>query len=490
MPPPGYLTAAGIESCLQYLANTYPTICQLIVMPEASHEGSSIRAIRIRGGASGNRRGVLFIGGVHAREIVNPDLLVSFALNLCKAYTSGTGLTFGGRSYGSSIVRLLVHTLDIFILPLVNPDGRVYVQSPTGDAFWRKNRNPNVGLPCRGADINRNYNLLWSSGIGTSASSCSEVFKGNNAFSEPETRNVRHLLDTYPNIMGMIDVHSYMQLVLYPWGDDDNQTTNPSMNFMNPAYNGMRGTAGDSIYREYMPQTDWDWFATTGNRVRDAIAAVRGRVYTVEQSILLYPTSGDSKDYAYSRHFVDATKRKVFAYVLETGTEFQPPYSEALNIISEVSSGLVEFCLACLCAFEEVVRSTALEAELEEARDFREHDMLATPAGRRYVRLLTDNSAEVTEVIQRDDEARKRAVELLQRVNEVVASRKDRRPKVFEASLIEEVERYLNEFSDKRSPSLKKAIQEVRRDLKHFRGKTVSEGLESASKEHENQARY
>jgi hypothetical protein len=262
------------------------------------------------------------------------------------------------------------------------------------------------------------------------------------------------------------------------------------MNFMNPVYNGMRGKAGDSIYREYVPQTDWDWFATTGNRVRDAIAAVRGRVYTVEQGILLYPTSGDSKDYAYSRHFVDATKRKVFAYVLETGTEFQPPYSEALNITSEVSSGLVEFCLACLCAFEEVVRSTALEGELEVARDFREHDMLATPAGRRYVRLLTDNSAEVTEVIQRDDEARMRAVELLQRVNEVVASRKGRRPKVFEASLIEEVERYLKEFSDKRSPSLKEAIQEVRRDLQHFRGKTVSEGLESASKEHENQARY
>jgi hypothetical protein len=39
----------------------------------------------------------------------------------------------------------------------------------------------------------------------------------------------------------------------------------------------------------------------------------------------------------------DATKRKVFAYTVETGTEFQPPYSEALNIISEVSSGLVEF---------------------------------------------------------------------------------------------------------------------------------------------------
>jgi hypothetical protein len=143
--------------------------------------------------------------------------------------------------------------------------------------------------------------------------------------------------------MAMIDVHSYLQLVLYPWGDDDNQSTDPSMNFTNPAYDGMRGTAGDSIYREYMPQTDEGWFATTGKRMKDAIAAVRGRVYTVEPSINLYPTSGTSKDYAYSRHFVDATKRKVFAYTVETGTEFQPPYSEALNIISEVSSGLVEF---------------------------------------------------------------------------------------------------------------------------------------------------
>jgi murein tripeptide amidase MpaA len=238
---------------------------------------------------------------------------------------------------------MLVDTLDIFILPLVNPDGRVYVQSPTGDAFWRKNRNPDTGLPCQGIDLNRNYDCLWSSGIGTSADSCSDAFRGSNAFSEPETRNVRHLLDDYPHITGMIDVHSFLELVLYPWGDDDNQSTDPSMNFTNPAYDGIRGTAGDSIYRDYMPQTDDDWFATTGEKIKDAIAAVRGRVYTVLPSINLYPTSGTSENYAYSRHFVGATKRKVFAYTVETGTEFQPPYSEALNIISEVSSGLVEF---------------------------------------------------------------------------------------------------------------------------------------------------
>src|SRR5262249_3951659 len=168
----------------------------------------------------------------------------------------------------------------------------------------------------------------------------------SGAFSEPETRNVRSLLDSYPNIECMIDVHSFSELVLHPWGDDENQTADPAQNFMNAAYNGLRGTVGDAVYKEDIPQADRDWFVTTGNRVRDAVATVRGRVYTVEQGVLLYPTSGTAHDYAYSRHFVDVTKRRVYAYTLETGQQFQPPYSEALNIITEVSAGLIEFCVA------------------------------------------------------------------------------------------------------------------------------------------------
>jgi murein tripeptide amidase MpaA len=343
MPPAGYLTVDGINACLHFLTSTYPSICQPITLPEASHEGRVISAVKLASAAGANRRGVLLIGGVHAREIVNPDMLLALALNLCRAYTSGTGLSYGPKAFSAATIRSLIDRLDIFILPLVNPDGRAYVQSPTGDAFWRKNRSPNPGQPCRGVDINRNYDFLWPSGIGTSANSCSEVFKGANAFSEPETRNVRYLLDQYAGIMGMVDVHSYSQLILSPWGDDLNQSADPSMNFRNPAYNGMRGTVGDS-YSEYIPAADANWFTTTGIRIRDAIAAVRGRMYTVEQGVLLYPTTGTSNDYAYSRHFVNASYRKVWAFVVETGLEFQPPYSEALNIISEVSAGLIEFC--------------------------------------------------------------------------------------------------------------------------------------------------
>ena len=457
MPPTGYLTAAGIEASLQHMATTYPAICQLIVLPEQSHEGRTIRAIKIAAASAGDRRGILFIGGVHAREIVNPDLLVSFALKLLQAYTANTDLTFGPTTYPATTVQLLVNRLDIVICPLANPDGRVYVQSPTGDAFWRKNRSPNPGQPCRGVDINRNYDFLWSSGIGTSANSCTDIFKGPSAFSEPETRNVCFLLDAHPNTMAIMDVHSYSQLVLYPWGDDNNQTTDPSMNFRNPAFDGLRGTPGDSLYREYIRQADADWFATTGTRVRDAIAGVRGRSYTVQQGVLLYPTSGTSNDYAYSRHLVDATKRKVFAYVLETGLEFQPPFAEALNIISEVSAGLVEFCLAALCAVDEIVQGTALAAQRDAMRQFRDTDLVATAAGKRYLRLLEEHSAEIAALVLADRAVHERVLALAQRVNDVVLSRTSSQPKVFETDLIAAIERELEAVSERAGPKLQRA---------------------------------
>src|SRR5712692_5235552 len=436
---PGYLSAAGIEACLQWLAATYPAICQLILLPELSVEGRTCRCVKIANGAGSDRHGVLFLGGVHAREIVNPDLLVNWALAVCDAYTRNVGLTFGGKSYAASDVQLMVNALDIFVFPLVNPDGRVYVQAPGGNAMWRKNRNPNPGLPRKGVDINRNYDLLWSSGIGTSSSSCSDVFKGPAAFSEPETRNVRSLVDNYPNIECFIDIHSYSEDILFPWGDDNDQTTDPNQNFQNPAFNGLRGTLGDAAYNEYIPSSDLDWYSRTGNRMRDAIAAVRGRVYTVMQSTGLYPTSGTSDDYAYSRNFVDTGKRKVYAYTVETGREFQPPYAEGLNIIAEVSAGLVEFCFACICVVQEAVRTTSLARNLERMRRFRDREMLATEAGRRYVRLLDSNSTELLGLVVTDKEFRRQVVDVLGRVVEALFPSRGQRPKPIRPEVIRSV---------------------------------------------------
>ena len=58
-----------------------------------------------------------------------------------------------------------------------------------------------------------------------------------------------------------LSYHSYSELVLYPWGDDQNQTTDPNQNFQNPAFDGQRGTPGNN-YKEYIP-ADVEYYAPT-----------------------------------------------------------------------------------------------------------------------------------------------------------------------------------------------------------------------------------
>lgn len=57
--------------------------------------------------------------------------------------------------------------------------------------MWRKNRANQPRNVCRGVDLNRKYDFFGPSKIGTS----SDVYKGAGGFSEPETRNVRWLID-------------------------------------------------------------------------------------------------------------------------------------------------------------------------------------------------------------------------------------------------------------------------------------------------------
>jgi murein tripeptide amidase MpaA len=492
MPPTGYLTANGIQVGVFYLALTYQPLAKLVGFPEQTAGGTSLLGLRIGGATGTARHGVLLIAGQHAREIVNPDLLLSLSTKLLQAYTGGTGLSFGPKSYSAADIKKIVDGLDLFVLPLVNPDGRAFVQSATGDPMWRKNRNPapTGTQPCSGADLNRNYDLLWSSGIGTSPSLCHyELYKGSSAFSEAETRNVRHLLDTQTNIGCMMDVHSYTQLVLYPWGDAVNQSTDTTMNFANPAWDGLRNASG-SGYAEYIDQADHNRFIATATAIKGAIAAVRGRQYTVKQSRNLYPTSGTSLDYAYSRHLVDPAKRKVYAYLIETATEFQPVYTEALSVIEEVSAGLMQFLLECVpppitCPLPAMVQATELAADLDEMRVFRD-EMTRTAAGRRYAELLEKHAEEILSLIAHDDRLLRSGLRILARVNAIVRSRTAKRPSTFPVALVAAADKVLDGFAERASPSLRAAIKEVRGDMKHFRGRSVIEGLTAASRARKN----
>jgi carboxypeptidase T len=449
----GYLSAAGVEAGIQHLAVTYPAFCQAIVLPETSVEGRTCHALKIASG-SGDRRGVLFLGGVHARELVNPDLLISFALYLAEAYHQGTGMVLGEMSFPPGFVKLIVENLDIVIFPLVNPDGRAYVQAPGGDPWWRKNRSFHPASGCYGVDINRNFDFLWPSGIGTSANPCDyQIYKGPNAFSEPETRNVRWLLDTHPNIMGMIDIHSYDNDMLYPWGDGTDQETSPTGN-------------------DYMPQADLDWYTSVGHSVESAIQAARGTVYTVKQSIQLYPTSGTSQDYAYSRSFVNSKQTRVYAYTLETGTEFQPPFPQATDIMVEVAAGLVQFCVECVCAVTGLAGDTALAERLDPLRAFRDEEMLTTPAGARLAEALVRHGAELTSLLLADDALRDRAVGLLAAAEAAATGDAPLDPE-----LVGRAEDLAGDLAAQASPELRATLARIARDAAQFKGRTIPDAL-------------
>lgn len=481
---PGYLKSSAIEACLVWLHGNFPGLTQLVQLPETSVEGRVTRAFRIRSAGGGDRNGVLLIGGTHARELINPDLLAGLALKLCWAYTNGTGLTFGGKAWSATDVRLAVDGLDIFIVPLINPDGREHVQSPTGYQWWRKNRSFNSD-GSRGTDLNRNYDFLWQWIIGsTSASPPSDTYHGSAPFSEPETRNVRWLLNTYPNITCFVDVHSYSELILYPWGDDNSQTTDPTQNFKNAAWDGLRGTSGTG-YAEYIPAADRTKFADRGVKVRDAIAAVRGRTYIVEPSFDLYGTSGGSSDYTYSRYFRGGGARKVWGYVFETnylpGNDwqygFQPPHADALEVMNEVQSGLIQFMLSCVCVVRELGVTRLTIENLDELRRFRDVEMVKKRRGRRWVSLLEAHGDELLVLLGSNKRLWQEAGAVVADAAEVVLRREEKSPPRIDRALASRIGRLATQLDKRASPELRKSLAALRRDLRSVTGKTSREAI-------------
>ena len=468
-----YLSVNAISDAIDHIATTYPALTQIIALPELSVEGRQIRALKIAHGGGSNRTGVLFLGGTHARELVNPETVLSLALRLCDAYTNNTGLTFGPKAFQASAIQTVVNGLDIFMLPLVNPDGRHFCLMPGGDPWWRKNRSNHPGLACRGVDLNRNCDFLWSSGIGTSSNACTDIFKGPGAFSEPETRNVRWMIDTFTNLACMIDIHSYSELVLYPWGDDENQTTNSNQNFQNPAFDGQRGIVA-SGYKEYIPSGDLHDHVVMAERIRDGIAAVRGRVYTAQQSIALYPTTATTHDYAYARHFVDTGRRRILGFTLETAREFQPADAEKNNVITEVSAGLMECLLETLCPAEAVQALIDALFPLRAMRSFRDRYMLKTAEGARYNKMFRAHSLELTGLAIDNKEARDAGAALLRIAGRFFTAKDEVLPRKIAKEDLAETDKALAVVRKHASQKLKAAIDTALADLKRLQGKPLT----------------
>ena len=240
----------------------------------------------------------------------------------------------------------------------------------------------------------------------TSCSPCTDVYCGPSAFSEPETRNIKHLLDT-ERMVSFVDVHSYSELVLFPWGHALTQSTDPTKRFTSLATGTCSATIPAS-YSEYMPPQDVQRFTTVAARIVSDIAAVRGRHYTPETARTLYATTGTQSDYAYSRHIANPALQKTYGFTFETGPfvsnaneSFHP--ADPTLIKRDAKAGLVGLLQQSVCAIELIgIKLFDGKAEVATLRQVRDDLLATTAAGRAWIALFERVQVAVLTAVMHD----------------------------------------------------------------------------------------
>ncbi len=233
-------------------------------------EGRDIWALHInsdpaalKSGKSG-KPGAIFMGAHHAREHVSVEVPILLAQHLVK-------------NRADAQVKHLIENRDIWIIPMVNPDGAEYDIASGSYQMWRKNRTKNAD-GTKGVDLNRNYGYRWGTG-GSSKNTSDETYMGTAPFSEPETVAIRDFVRSQANTRVLLSFHTFSELILYPWG----HTHDPiSVNRDRRVFETMATTM--SGWNGYKPQAASDLYIASGDTVDWAYGELGIFAFTFELS--------------------------------------------------------------------------------------------------------------------------------------------------------------------------------------------------------------
>jgi murein tripeptide amidase MpaA len=156
---------------------------------------------------------VLLMAGIHPREQQPQLCLVRLADELLAGYTKDARLT------------RLVNEREIWIIPVLNVDGKVYdMRQGNGrdkGADWRKNRRPNADGSV-GVDLNRNFGVRWGGNRarnegwnGATNEPRTNIYEGPVPMSEPETRALADFIAARP-LRVFVDIHSPLRSLFFP----------------------------------------------------------------------------------------------------------------------------------------------------------------------------------------------------------------------------------------------------------------------------------
>lgn len=274
-------TYEEVNAEMDSIAALYPGICKVDSFG-VTWEDRTIYGIKVSDNVATteDEPRVLYVGMHHAREIITSEVPLYILFHLVDSYGTDPRITD------------LVDNREFYIIPMVNPDGREYVQH-VGD--WRKNRRDN-GDGTWGVDLNRNYGYMWGyDDSGSSPDPGSSTYRGPSAFSEPETQAIKNLCESVQFSTG-ISYHSSGDLIIYPWGYD------------------------------YVVNDEADVF----QGLADSMATFNN--YHAGPVTDLYPANGGTDDWMWGER---ATKDKVYFLTFEIAQEQYPPESEILELCEE-----------------------------------------------------------------------------------------------------------------------------------------------------------
>jgi len=266
-----------IVSEIHQLATDYPDIIKIQNIGQ-SWEGRDIWAMKISDNVAieeENEAEALFMANIHDREMITPEVIMYFMHWLIDNYNVDPRATF------------LVNNRQIWLLPTINPDGRVYVF--TGDInnpwssenpiAWRKNKQDNnnnnvFDYDYDGVDLNRNFGYMWGLDAGSSPDPWDNTYRGPLPFSEPESQVIKNFVESH-HFVTSLSYHSYGRWWIFPWGYTTiNPDTPDHLQFVAlaescTAYNGYTPANGDDFSYLVSGDTD-DWLygeQTTKNKI-------------------------------------------------------------------------------------------------------------------------------------------------------------------------------------------------------------------------------
>jgi hypothetical protein len=208
-----FYTYWEMRDSVNAFVSRYPAICKKDSLGR-SYQNLALLSMKISDNVATDEGepAMCINGATHAREPMGTHLCIDFAQWLL--YNYGT----------DSLATWLVNNRQIYIVPVMNPDGYRYNSDSGGSTSnIRKNRHLYSGQTSStaGVDLNRNYGYRWGyDNSGSSPNVTDLTYRGPARFSEIETQEAR---DYYlpKKIRTQNDYHSYGPYNLCVWGYDD-----------------------------------------------------------------------------------------------------------------------------------------------------------------------------------------------------------------------------------------------------------------------------